>query len=517
MKQYASCLLAYLRVIPVVLAAALSTMAGAASGWVDISGNLPAGIDRGQTKLTSVHFINDNEGWVCDLNLKAVYHTTDGGGTWTTIPMPAGSGTRAPVAVFMRSSTEGWIGCDDGRIYATSDGWTTWTGLYSTGAWINDIEGIPGTATAIAVGEKGASFLLTTTGATRFTLPELTLPTGNSLSAVSIPTADEAWITTTGSGGVDPLMYHRSGGTWAGDQASYPAYGLYGIFMRTTKVGHLLCGQFDAGNRWMGPGVHSTVDGSSWYENTNVPATQVVKTGANGQSSVVTISLNDVAFVSADEGWIVGSNGWILHTTNGSATATAAHTGWTTRGSYSNADLALTAWAPEGEGLTELVLNRVHFPSAAAGYAVGTGDMIGGLSNLHHRAALFKRTELRGPASVTFMVTEGSAPVPGATVSVNGVSVRTDAAGRATVALPTASVPIEHRYTVEATGLTTETRYVAPPIPCGGGASASLRSDSHAGQDPAALRSKLVLQPSTPIKNPPPKVAGFEPTQSGWF
>lgn len=441
----------------------LAPLSLAANGWVDISGNLPAGIDRGQTQLVAVHFLNDDEGWVCDSSLKAVYHTTDGGGTWTTIPMPAGSGTRAPVAIFMRSSTEGWIGCDDGRLYATSDGWTTWTGLFSANAWINDIEGVPGSATAIAVGEKGASFTLTATGATRFTLPELTLPTGNSLSAVSIPTADEAWITTTGGSGYEPLMYHRSGGTWAADQASYPAYGLLGVFMRTTEVGHLLCGQFDAGNQWMGPGVYSTIDGSTWYENINVPSTRVVKIGADGKSSVVTVNLNDVAFVSNDEGWIIGTSGWILHTTNGSATATAAHTGWTTHGSYSNADLALTVWSPDAEGLTELALNRVFFPSATAGYAVGTGDMVGGLSSLHHRGALFKRTALLGPADVTFVVTEGSAPVPGAIISFNGLSAQTNAAGRATIALPTASVPIEHRYTIEAPGLMSEMRYLALP------------------------------------------------------
>ncbi len=436
----------------------------AAPGWVDISGNLPADIDRGQTQLVSVHFINDDEGWVCDANLKAVYHTTDGGATWTTIPMPAGSGTRAPTAIFMRSATEGWIGCNDGRLYHTDDGWTTWTALYSAGQTINDIDCGPGAAAAIAVGNKGACFAVTNTGATRLSGPSITLPTDNNFLSVSAPTASEAWIGTGGAQGSSiAYLYHSVDGVLQADQAGYHDSGILGVFMRTNRIGHMLTGQTDPNtNVWLDSGVNSTVDGVNWWVDTNVPSTRVIKTGADGRSAQVTIAFNDVALVSAEEGWIVGTDGWILHTTNATETATRCGNGWTQHGSYSAEDAAATVWTREGEGLTTQSLAKVCFPSAAAGYAVGTGDMPG-LSDLHHHATLLKRTALLGPASVTFVVTEGSAPVPGATISFNGLSVQTDAAGRVTVALPSASVPIEHRYTLEAAGLMTVMRYLALP------------------------------------------------------
>jgi photosystem II stability/assembly factor-like uncharacterized protein/pectate lyase len=461
MKPYRSCLLACLRFVPVVLAVALSAVASAASGWVDISGNLPAGIDRGQTQLVAVHFINDTEGWVCDANLKAVYHTTDGGASWSTIAVPGASGGRAPTAIFMKSATEGWIGCDDGRLYHTSDGWTTWTGIYSTGERIYDIDCGPGATAAIAVGDKGACFALTATGATRLSGPSITLPTDNNFMSVSAPTAGEAWIGTSGAATSIAYLYHSVDGMLQTDQAGYHDSGILGVFMRTNKVGHMLTGQFDPNsNTWLDSGINSTVDGVNWWVNTNVPSTHVIKIGADGRSMQSTIVFSDVALVSADEGWIVGSDGWILHTTNATETATRCANGWAQHGSYSAEDAAATVWTREGEGLTELAFNRVFFPSANAGYAIGTGDMLGA-SNLHHRAALFKRNALLGPATITFAVTEGSAPVPGATITFNGVSAQTDAAGHATVVLPAASVPIEHRYTVEAAGLMSEARYLA--------------------------------------------------------
>ena len=64
----------------------------------------------------------------------------------------------------------------------------------------------------------------------------------------------------------------------------------------------------------------------------------------------------DVFFLNSSEGWIVGNQGLILHTTNGG-----------------------TTWTVEGAGLTTSLLTGVHFVSTVNGnvvYVVGNNGTL---------------------------------------------------------------------------------------------------------------------------------------------
>jgi photosystem II stability/assembly factor-like uncharacterized protein len=77
--------------------------------------------------------------------------------------------------------------------------------------------------------------------------------------------------------------------------------------------------------------IHTT-DGQNWAKQTN-PTTR---------------TLNDMFFIDADEGWAVGLDGTIIHTTDGG-----------------------TTWTVEGEEPTTSFLTGVCFPSSSVGYVCG--------------------------------------------------------------------------------------------------------------------------------------------------
>jgi photosystem II stability/assembly factor-like uncharacterized protein len=82
--------------------------------------------------------------------------------------------------------------------------------------------------------------------------------------------------------------------------------------------------------------IHTT-DGKNWFPQTN-PDTQSPNR-----------TLNDVFFLNVNEGWAVGDRGVILHTSNGG-----------------------TTWVAEGNGLTTSLLTCVYFTSSTNGYVVGS-------------------------------------------------------------------------------------------------------------------------------------------------
>jgi photosystem II stability/assembly factor-like uncharacterized protein len=81
--------------------------------------------------------------------------------------------------------------------------------------------------------------------------------------------------------------------------------------------------------------IHTT-DGRNWFEQTN----------PDSQNRTLYV----VYFLNINEGWTIGSAGIILHTDNGG-----------------------TTWAVEADGLTTNSLTGVHFTSPTNGYAVGNG------------------------------------------------------------------------------------------------------------------------------------------------
>ena len=107
-------------------------------------------------------------------------------------------------------------------------------------------------------------------------------------------------------------------------------------------------------------------------------------------------SFNDIHFINNQEGWVVGDNGVIGHTTDGGA-------GWATQTNPDNKNSTLigvffmdsnngwavgaygvilhtidggTSWIVEGAGHTSVALSGVHFTSSTNGYIVGNNKTL---------------------------------------------------------------------------------------------------------------------------------------------
>ncbi len=95
-------------ILILVLLVVSSSLASAQTyGWVDWCVHIPE-----QVGLTDVHFIG-NEEWITGGNGK-LYHTTDGGQTFTIQTLPSLAGISN--SVFIRSLTEGYAVTSTGSI-----------------------------------------------------------------------------------------------------------------------------------------------------------------------------------------------------------------------------------------------------------------------------------------------------------------------------------------------------------------------------------------------------------------
>ena len=263
----------------VLLAAFSSTSAAQTYGWVDWSARIPE-----QVGLSDVHFIG-NEGWITGGNGK-LYHTTDGGQTFSiqTLPSPAGISN----SVFIRSLAEGYTVTSTGRVFYASNpvsgNWTLISGSPSVALFSVHF---PPSGTGYTCGNSGRIYSVTSSAVALDTA----LSGNPTLTSIVFPVSTEGWV----CGG--NTIRHKNG-TWLADQF-YDAGNSYNSI-------HFV----DNSNGWaVGNGgvIIHTVDGIHW----------------NGQINPDTISgrdLNDVYFINSIEGWSVGNNGILLHTTNGGGT-----------------------------------------------------------------------------------------------------------------------------------------------------------------------------------------------------
>ncbi len=290
-----------------------------AAGWHDISSAVTA---AGTSNFIDVHFVDENNGLVSSGNVSEVYVTTDGGTSFTTRSVAAGTFMNS---IHMISSTEFYAGAQNNRIYRSTNSGADWTSLGVTGNPVRSITFPPSSTTGYSAGDTGTSYSITSGGITN-------LPTSLStnLKSVSFPTVAEGWI----CGGA--IIRHFTGGVWTGDQ-TYPANGYNGISFVNNTTG------WAVGDN--GVIIHTT-DGKNWSPQTN-PDTHLPQR-----------TLNDVFFLNASEGWAVGDGGIILHTTNGG-----------------------TAWAIEADGLTTNLLTSVYFTSSTNGYVAGINKTLLRFSN----------------------------------------------------------------------------------------------------------------------------------------
>jgi len=101
-------------------------------------GNILKTVDGGQTLVKknvvgsselyyAVYFKNANEGWVTGKTTGKIYHTTNGGDSWTLFTVPGFSSTKAYYDFFFLNDTTGYLLGVGGKVAKTTDGGTTWS------------------------------------------------------------------------------------------------------------------------------------------------------------------------------------------------------------------------------------------------------------------------------------------------------------------------------------------------------------------------------------------------------
>lgn len=282
-------------------------------GWVDISANVPGPVAFHD--LSDLFFINDNVGWITSSSHNMVYHTTDGGMTFTT------QTTTLPTnAIHMLSATEGYCGGQSGFVYRTTDGGLTWNYHGTITTTLNDIAFPPTGTTGYACGFNGKIYSITSTG-----LTVMTTGINGDLSALSFPVnSSEGWV--CGLGGV---VRHFTGGVWAADQKNITG-SWSAIHFIDNQIGWM-AGDYGA--------IKHTSNGQNWTEQTN--------------PDPMKRTLIDVFFLNVNLGWAVGLGGRVHQTTNGGAN-----------------------WTVEENGLTSSMLRGVQFTSPTNGYIVGNNKTL---------------------------------------------------------------------------------------------------------------------------------------------
>ena len=279
-------------------------------GWVNIGGNLPS--SSGTTTLPDLYFVNDNEGWICSGLLGEIYHTTDGGSTYTTQTTQYYTN-----AIHMLSSTEGYAGGLNGRVYRTTDGGGTWNVLGSIGSSLRSISFSPSSDSGYCCGDGGKIYRITPTS-----VSSMSSGVTANLRSISFPSSSRGWTC-----GLALIINYN--GSWS--QQYPPSEGYNAIYMVNNTTG------WSVGDN--GVIVNTTDGGVNWNYQVNPDTSNS--------------ALNDVFFLNASEGWAVGTSGVILHTTNGG-----------------------TLWTIEGSGLTTNMLRAVQFTSSTNGYVLGNNGTL---------------------------------------------------------------------------------------------------------------------------------------------
>ena len=168
-----------------------------------------------------LHFETAIEGWVIGQGFAgaALFHTLDGGATWTPVTDFQGS-----YAAIDFAGANGWAVAEFGILYRTSDGGASWSEvqLPGSGFSIQDVD-FWDAGTGYVVGGSGYAARSTDGGLTWQMLP---VPDSSAnITDIALISANELWVSTSDG----KLMYSATGGqNWALIDSGYAGLGSLG-------------------------------------------------------------------------------------------------------------------------------------------------------------------------------------------------------------------------------------------------------------------------------------------------
>jgi photosystem II stability/assembly factor-like uncharacterized protein len=373
--------------------------------------------------LYDVHFISEKHGWAVgnsvdvtpghDFSEEAeslIIHTDDGGQTWHRQNSDVfGKPLRK---VYFRSALEGWCIGESGVLIHTSDGGKTWKPI-ETGTE-NNLHGFfIAEATGWIVGDW-ATLLKTTDGGQTFTKVDGSVFDRKSLKGIYFVNENYGWIITYNT----PTSSTTSRNTTNRKNAGY--------IYRTTDGGDTWEEQFateaalfnlhfiDKQTGWVvgdRRSAFATTDGGKTWQFITDGSNQRHKTSYGqpeylGNEPLHTFTLYDIEFTDAQNGWIVGDLGVVLHTSSGG------------KGKWKH-----QRGGPRFHNSADAVLLGVDFVSKQLGWVVGENGTI-----LHTRNGGVTWESQSSPSHLLVGVCAVS-PEEGYVVGDRGAILRTEDGG----------------------------------------------------------------------------------------
>ncbi|RKY87109.1 hypothetical protein DRQ15_11270, partial [candidate division KSB1 bacterium] len=266
------------------------------------------------TDLFSIHFIDAQHGWAVGEE-GTILRTTDGGNFWLLLPQISGTSNRYLRGVHFISATEGWLvgggtatSTNGYFIYHTTDGGYTWTeqkksssgGSLTTVSFVDTLYGW-------AVGYQGSAFQTTNGGATWTAFDPVSSIIGGTANYLGVKFLDQqrgfiwGWRYSSESGLERKylLLQTTDGGTsWTSFAPESYCEKQEGFYIGGLAVA-------DTTTWWAGCTrgiIYRTTDGGhNWL----------------GQTAATAADFYGVSFGDRDHGWAVGQYGLIAHTADG--------------------------------------------------------------------------------------------------------------------------------------------------------------------------------------------------------
>ena len=285
--------------------------------------------------LYDVHFISQKQGWAVgnavdvvpglDFTENAeslIIYTDNGGQTWSK--QSSGVFDKPLRNVYFHSALEGWCLGESGALIHTTDGGKSWHSI-ETGTENNLHDIFIGKVTGWIVGDWG-TLLKTTDGGKTFIEIDTSVFGGKSLKGVHFADENHGWIIT----------YNTPTSTTSTGDSQTPKR-IPGYIYRTTDGGETWEVQFttetalfnlhfiDKETGWVvgdRRSVFATTDGGKTWGFVTHDSNQRHKSSYGqpeylGNEPLHTFTLYDIDFTDAQNGWIVGDLGVILHTSSG--------------------------------------------------------------------------------------------------------------------------------------------------------------------------------------------------------